>query len=219
MLYWRHRSQESQQNQLSQWPENRVQHMRAHQLKMNPIKSFLGVSSGKFPCIHNHIQRNSPWPRQSWGNSGHATLKTLKELGGLQGRLAYIWRFIANHLGHCQLFTRLMKKRRLLHMGWSLSKDFRRYQRIFHQASGPGGSHFGKIISTLCTRYGPLFGRSSSTEEWRRLRTGHLLLKQNSDRDWISIQPHQEGMSCPCIRCPEDTTLFGWPNHTCRFKS
>ena len=36
--------------------------------------------------------------------------KNLKELRGLQGRLAYISRFIANLSGHCQPFTRFMKK-------------------------------------------------------------------------------------------------------------
>jgi len=37
--------------------------------------------------------------------------KTFKELRGLQGRLAYIGRFIANLLSRCQPFTLLMKKR------------------------------------------------------------------------------------------------------------
>ena len=36
--------------------------------------------------------------------------KNLKELSSLQGRLAYIHRFIVNLSGRCQLFTRLMKK-------------------------------------------------------------------------------------------------------------
>ena len=36
--------------------------------------------------------------------------KNLKELRGLQGRLAYIRRFITNLLGRCQPLTRLMKK-------------------------------------------------------------------------------------------------------------
>jgi len=36
--------------------------------------------------------------------------KNLKELGGLQDRLAYIRRFIANLSGCCQPFTRLIKK-------------------------------------------------------------------------------------------------------------
>ena len=64
--------------------------MRAHQLKMNLIKSFLGVASGKFfgfivtsKGIHLNqekvlaIQEIQP-PRN------------LRELRGLQGRLAYI---------------------------------------------------------------------------------------------------------------------------------
>jgi len=36
--------------------------------------------------------------------------KNLNELRGLQGRLTYIRRFIANLSGRCQPFTRLMKK-------------------------------------------------------------------------------------------------------------
>jgi len=38
------------------------------------------------------------------------SLKNLKEFRGLQGRLAYICRFIVNLSGHCQPFMRLMKK-------------------------------------------------------------------------------------------------------------
>jgi len=70
--------------------------MRAHQLKMNPTKSFLGVTSGKFlgfvvtsKGIHldaekvRVVQEMKP-PRN------------LRELRGLQGRLAYIQRFISN---------------------------------------------------------------------------------------------------------------------------
>ena len=56
--------------------------MRAYQLKMNPIKA---------------IQSMQP-------------PKNFKELRGLQGMLAYIRRFIVNLSGHCQTFTRLMKK-------------------------------------------------------------------------------------------------------------
>jgi len=36
--------------------------------------------------------------------------KNLKEFRGLQGRPAYIRKFIVNLSGRCQLFTRLMKK-------------------------------------------------------------------------------------------------------------
>ncbi|PKU73663.1 hypothetical protein MA16_Dca009970 [Dendrobium catenatum] len=36
--------------------------------------------------------------------------KTLRQLRSLQGRLAYIRRFISNLSGRCQPFSRLMKK-------------------------------------------------------------------------------------------------------------
>ena len=36
--------------------------------------------------------------------------RNLRELRGLQGKLAYIRRFISNLSGRCQPFTRLMKK-------------------------------------------------------------------------------------------------------------
>ena len=84
--------------------------MLTHQLRMNPTKSFLGVASGKFlgfvvtsTGIHldpekiRTIQEMQP-PR------------SLKELRGLQGRLAYIRRLIANLSGRCQPFSKLMKK-------------------------------------------------------------------------------------------------------------
>jgi len=73
--------------------------MWTHQLKLNPTKSFLGVASSKFlgffvtsKKIHldsekiRAIQKIQP-PRN------------LRELRGLQGRLAYIWRFISNLSG------------------------------------------------------------------------------------------------------------------------
>jgi len=53
---------------------------------------------------------NSLRPRKSPRCPGDATPKNLRELRGLQGRLAYIRRFISNLAGRCQPFTRLMKK-------------------------------------------------------------------------------------------------------------
>jgi len=81
--------------------------MRAHQLKMNPTKSFLRVSSGKilrFIIASKGIHLD---PNKVKAFQGMQPPKTLKELRGLQGRLAYISRFIANFSGRCQSFTRL----------------------------------------------------------------------------------------------------------------
>ncbi|CAM8989514.1 unnamed protein product [Rhodiola kirilowii] len=77
---------------------------------MNPLKCAFGVTSGKFlgfVVTHRGIEidqtkikaiQEMPEP------------KSLKELRGLQGRLAYIRRFISNLAGHCQPFSHLMKK-------------------------------------------------------------------------------------------------------------
>ncbi|CAM8912699.1 unnamed protein product [Rhodiola kirilowii] len=77
---------------------------------MNPLKCAFGVTSGKFlgfVVTHRGIKidqtkikaiQEMPEP------------KSLKELRGLQGRLAYIRRFISNLAGRCQPFSHLMKK-------------------------------------------------------------------------------------------------------------
>ncbi|KAM1999837.1 hypothetical protein ACFX16_007213 [Malus domestica] len=77
---------------------------------MNPLKCAFGVTSGKFLCFivkHHGIEvdqskikaiQSMPEPRN------------LHELKSLQGRLAFIRRFIFNLAGHCQPFSRLMKK-------------------------------------------------------------------------------------------------------------
>ncbi|XP_074293466.1 putative mitochondrial protein AtMg00860 [Silene latifolia] len=77
---------------------------------MNPLKCAFRVTSGKFlefVVRHRGIEvdqskikaiQEMPEP------------KNLKELCGLQGRLAYIRRFISNLGGRCQPFSHLMKK-------------------------------------------------------------------------------------------------------------
>ena len=84
--------------------------MRAHQLKMNPTKSFLRVLSCKFLGF----LVTSKWihldPNKVEAIQGKQPSKSLKEFRGLQGRQAYIWRFLANLSGCCQTFTRLKKK-------------------------------------------------------------------------------------------------------------
>ncbi|KAM2413537.1 hypothetical protein ACFX1X_000141 [Malus domestica] len=84
--------------------------LRKYNLKMNPLKCAFGVTSGKFLGFivkHRGIEvdqskikaiQNMPEPRN------------LHELKSLQGRLAFIRRFISNLAGRCQPFSRLMKK-------------------------------------------------------------------------------------------------------------
>ncbi|KAM1620292.1 hypothetical protein ACFXTN_017280 [Malus domestica] len=84
--------------------------LRKYNLKMNPLKCAFGVTSGKFLGFivkHRGIEvdqskikaiQSMPEPR------------SLHELKSLQGRLAFIRRFISNLAGCCQPFNRLMKK-------------------------------------------------------------------------------------------------------------
>ena len=84
--------------------------MRAHQLKMNPAKSFQGVASGKFLGFIVTSKGIHVDPNKIKAIQNMQPPKNLKELRGLQGRLAYIRRFIANLSGSCQPFSKLMKK-------------------------------------------------------------------------------------------------------------
>jgi len=77
---------------------------------MNPTKSFLGVSSGKFLGFIVTSKGIHLDPDKVKAIQNVHPPKNFKELKGLLGRLAYIRRFIANPSGRCQPFTRLMKK-------------------------------------------------------------------------------------------------------------
>ncbi|XP_070049133.1 uncharacterized protein [Nicotiana tomentosiformis] len=84
--------------------------LRRYQLRMNPLKCAFGVTSGKFLDFivrHRGIKIDQakvdtilkmPEPRH------------IHELKSLQGKLAYLRRFISNLDGRCQPFNRLMKK-------------------------------------------------------------------------------------------------------------
>ena len=77
---------------------------------MNPLKCFFWVSSGKFLIFvvcKGGIELD---PIKVKAILEMHPPKTLKELKGIQGILAYIRRFIYNLFGKCKPFSRLMKK-------------------------------------------------------------------------------------------------------------
>jgi len=84
--------------------------MRAHQLKMNPTKSFLEVTSGKFLGFVVTSKGIHLDPEKVYAVQEMQPPRNLREHRGLQGRLAYIQKFISNLSERCQSFTRLMKK-------------------------------------------------------------------------------------------------------------
>ncbi|XP_060180738.1 uncharacterized protein LOC132610466 [Lycium barbarum] len=84
--------------------------LRRYQLKMIPLKCAFGVSSGKF--LGFIVRQRGIEIDQA---KVDAILKMpeprdIHELKSLQGKLAYLRRFISNLAGRCQPFSRLMKK-------------------------------------------------------------------------------------------------------------
>nr|XP_011465143.1 PREDICTED: uncharacterized protein LOC101299390 [Fragaria vesca subsp. vesca] len=84
--------------------------LRKYQLKMNPLKCAFGVMSGKFLGFVVRYRGIEVDPTKITAIREMPPPRDLRELRGLQGRLAYIRRFISNLSGRCQPFTRLMKK-------------------------------------------------------------------------------------------------------------
>src|SRR3954470_60104 len=84
--------------------------MHQYQLKMNPTKSFLGVSTEKFLGFVINSKGISLDAEKVKAIQDMPPPRSVRELRGLQGRLAYIRRFIANLSGKCQPFSKLMKK-------------------------------------------------------------------------------------------------------------
>jgi len=157
MLCWRYCSQESQQKQPSRRPENRVQSHSGSPVQDEPDQIILGSVEWQVPWIHSHIQRNSYWLRQSWGNSGHATLEDPQRPQMSIRQTSLYPKIHRKSLGPLPTVYTVNEKRRLLRIGWSLPKGFWRYQRISYQASSPSGLCFVKTIHALCASYRPLW--------------------------------------------------------------
>ncbi|KAM2246586.1 hypothetical protein ACFXTI_007390 [Malus domestica] len=84
--------------------------LRKYNLKMNALKCAFGVTSGKFLGFivkHRGIEVDQSKIKAI---QSMPELRNLHELKSLQGRLAFIRRFISNLARRCQPFSRLMKK-------------------------------------------------------------------------------------------------------------
>jgi ribonuclease HI/transposase InsO family protein len=84
--------------------------LRRHNLKMNPLKCAFGVSSGKFLGFVVRYRGIEIDPLKIKAIQDLRPPSDLTELKSLQGRLAYIRRFISNLSGRCHPFSHLMKK-------------------------------------------------------------------------------------------------------------
>ncbi|XP_074266017.1 uncharacterized protein LOC141588475 [Silene latifolia] len=84
--------------------------LRKCKLKMNPLKCAFGVNSDKFLGFIVHHRGIEIDQSKIKAIKDMAEPSTLKDLRSLQGRLAYIRRFISNLAGRCHPFSHLMKK-------------------------------------------------------------------------------------------------------------
>lgn len=84
--------------------------LRKHNMRMNPLKCFLAVVTGKFLGFLITRDGITVDPVKTKAILEMKPPTNLRELKRLQGHLAYIRRFISNLSGRCQPFSRLMKK-------------------------------------------------------------------------------------------------------------
>ncbi|XP_057246772.1 uncharacterized protein LOC130589519 [Beta vulgaris subsp. vulgaris] len=119
--------------------------LRKWKLKMNPLKCAFGVTSGKFLGFivrHRGIEIDQE-------------PKNLKELRGLQGRLAYIRRFISNLAGRCHHFSHLMKKDAPFKWDDSCKKAFESIKKYLSSPPVLGAPIKGNHSSLIARRSDP----------------------------------------------------------------
>ena len=126
--------------------------MRAHQLKMNPTKSFMGVASDKFLGFIVTSKGINLDPEKIRAVQEMQPPRNLRELRGLQERLAYIQRFISNLSGRCQPFTKLMKKGVSFIWDDACQQAFEEIKRYLTQPTTcPYSSNFRKTVPDICS--------------------------------------------------------------------
>ncbi|KAL0420448.1 UNVERIFIED_CONTAM: Transposon Tf2-12 polyprotein [Sesamum latifolium] len=84
--------------------------LRRYHLKMNPSKCAFGVTFEKFLGFIVRQQGIEIEQAKIDAILKMPEPRNIHELKSLQGKLAYLRRFISNIAGRCQLFSRLMKK-------------------------------------------------------------------------------------------------------------
>ncbi|KAL0308879.1 UNVERIFIED_CONTAM: Transposon Tf2-12 polyprotein [Sesamum radiatum] len=99
--------------------------LRRYQLKMNPSKCAFGVTSEKF--LGFIVRQRGIEIEQAKIDAilRMPEPRNIHELKSLQGKLAYLRRFISNLAGRCQPFSRLMKKDIPFQWGEACDKAFK----------------------------------------------------------------------------------------------
>lgn len=109
------------------------QQLRKYNLKMNPLKCFFGVTSGKFLGFiirKNGIQLD---PAKVEAILRMPSPSMIKEVRSLQGKLVYIRRFMSNLAGRCRPFSKIMKKGVTIEWSPECEVAFRRLKEYLTQ--------------------------------------------------------------------------------------
>ncbi|XP_015078296.1 uncharacterized protein LOC107022103 [Solanum pennellii] len=96
-----------------------------YQLRMNPLKCSFGVTSGKFLVFIVRYRGIEIDQAKVDAISKMPEPRNIHELKSLQGKLAYLRRFISNLAGRCQPFSHLMKKGSPFNWDQTCSDDFK----------------------------------------------------------------------------------------------
>ena len=99
---------------------------RAFKLRMNPLKSAFGVSSGKFLGFLVHSRGIDVDP----AIATIRPLATVKELKSFLGKASYIRRFIPGLASITSAFTKLLRKWQSFEWGETQQMTFKRLQQI-----------------------------------------------------------------------------------------
>ena len=124
MLCWWPGCENQGYRKLSTWPKRVFERLCMHQLKMNPLKCAFGVTSGKFLGFVVRKDGIEIDPDKVKAIIQMPPPRNLRELRGLQGRLAYIRCFISNLSRKVSTFHKTSKEGYTFHLGSSLSKCF-----------------------------------------------------------------------------------------------
>ena len=143
MLCWRPRGEIKRKRKSFARSSSGIWTITSIPLKMNPLKYAFGVSLGKFLRF---IVRH--WGIEIDQSKIEAILKmpeprNIHELKSLQGKLAYIRRFIPNLVGRCQPFTHLMKKDMSFYWDDACTNAFNKIKKILVESVCPSSTGTG----------------------------------------------------------------------------
>ena len=145
--------------------------------------------------------------------------KNLKELWGLQGRLAYIRMFIVNLSGRCQPFTRLMKKGVSFVWDDACQKAFEDIKAYLTKSPILASLVAGKPVLLYVRAMDHYLGALLTQKNNEGVKHAIYYLNITLIGAEKSLQFSWKGMSCSCLRHPEDAALLGRVDYSCHLKS